>query len=1346
MSGRFFRRSKLVPQGSSVESRRPRRKSLRQSHLSRLRFEPLEARMMLDASMIFSFGALPLYGETAAYLTDGGDGGGGFTQNDGGSSDGFTGGTSNGGFGALLSSGETEPNNTQATGNFIAGFGTGPGDDTEVDISGSIGVAGDDDFFLIDLEAGDIIGANVTGAANRLRLFDPGGTLRIGSTQNLGTIYPDVSPLPSGGNANLSYVVETAGTYAIAVDHTGATTGAYTAQLRVFRPVLEQQPIGAVQTLFIDFDGATFNRNIFGASSMTVTTSPLSSFLTNWGLTAADEDAVIDAILGVIEFGLSSDIRANGLNGDFDTTGNNGDFDIQILNSRDHADPFGMGNVSRVIIGGTIGELGIATLGIAESIDVGNFDTTETCIVLLDSLSAAAGGDSINSLTLGAGTTIIDAIGAVVGNIASHEAGHFFSNFHTENTNAAQNIQDRGGNGVADEAGVGPNNIFENGGGDDQVPTFGVDVYSAAEGLTGSEDTRNSLAFSLSTGTINLGGSRLFGAAFSGSNGLANLFAIDPITGAATLIGPIGFERVSAMDFGPDGRLYATAERADGSNTPVLIIIDTVSGAGTEVGPLGGGATGAISDISFRNADGVLFAYDANAPQHTIFTIDIQTGAATLLGDTGLSNASGNAMSFDLNDTLFHSQLDSDPTPELNTIDQNTGAATFVRELGTPPPVNFSRFAAMDAQPAAGILYAIYKDNTDVLAIIDPATGNVTLVGQTAAGMDALAWSQITLDFGDVPASYGTLLAADGARHTLFGAILGTDRDSEADGLPSADALGDDNDNLDDEDGLVDASAINVGQTATISVTVSNAGGGDAQLDAFIDFNRDGDFDDAGERVTPLGGATVVDGANLVTYVVPANATVGRSFMRLRISEAGGLGPNGEAADGEVEDYAVVIENPIIVTGEDEFSGGTPQSQPEVRVIDASTGALLTSFLAYEADFTGGVRVAVADVTGDDVPDIITARGAAADRGSTPQVNVFQGIGVPGGIVFNQIASFFATTPQFTGGLYVAAADISGDGQADIIVGLGDGEEPLLFSDHGPPLVQVIDGAQVGNVLANGRISPAAVLSSFFAFSPGKLTGVRVAAADVNLDGTPDIIAAQGPGGQNRVRVFDGTNTANQLFQFKAGTQRQSNGAYVSGGDVNNDGFGDVIVGQGGNPARSIRVFSGATGARIAQFQPFGKTPGFNLHRGIRVATTDVDNDGVPDVLAGTSRGFGDLNVVDSGNQVKAFNLSAGVVQVLDINAYPVGHRIGLFVAGSASEALPGGGSPIVAPLSEGGDAPATLRTAEANAAAVAPATNDHDAASHELALAQQSSETSRATQKKAREAAFAQESFWLGM
>ncbi len=81
----------------------------------------------------------------------------------------------------------------------------------------------------------------------------------------------------------------------------------------------------------------------------------------------------------------------------------------------------------------------------------------------------------------------------------------------------------------------------------------------------------------------------------------------------------------------------------------------------------------------------------------------------------------------------------------------------------------------------------------------------------------------------------------------------------------------------------------------------------------------------------------------------------------------------------------VVFENierfnyfPILVYAADAARNG----KPTVKVFDADTKTLVTSFTAYEANYTGGVRVAVGDINGDGIPEIVTAPGAAIRRSS----------------------------------------------------------------------------------------------------------------------------------------------------------------------------------------------------------------------------------------------------------------------------------------------------------------------------------------------------------------------------
>jgi uncharacterized repeat protein (TIGR01451 family) len=164
------------------------------------------------------------------------------------------------------------------------------------------------------------------------------------------------------------------------------------------------------------------------------------------------------------------------------------------------------------------------------------------------------------------------------------------------------------------------------------------------------------------------------------------------------------------------------------------------------------------------------------------------------------------------------------------------------------------------------------------------------------------------LDFGDAPdPTYPTQLASNGARHVVLNAnnpSLGSSVDTEPEGQPSANHDGDDlNGAPDDEDGVVVPAAIIAGSTVQIPVTAGATGGA---LNAWIDFNRNGTWNDAGEQIATNLSLAANSTQNLV-IVVPANAVAGPTCLRLRLSSASGLTPSGLAPDGEVEDYLTRI-------------------------------------------------------------------------------------------------------------------------------------------------------------------------------------------------------------------------------------------------------------------------------------------------------------------------------------------------------------------------------------------------------------------------------------------------------
>jgi len=142
------------------------------------------------------------------------------------------------------------------------------------------------------------------------------------------------------------------------------------------------------------------------------------------------------------------------------------------------------------------------------------------------------------------------------------------------------------------------------------------------------------------------------------------------------------------------------------------------------------------------------------------------------------------------------------------------------------------------------------------------------------------------MDYGDAPDSYQTLNSSDGACHYIVinNPHLGASVDAEKDGQPNSDATGDDVlDGNDDEDGIEFTTPLLLGTTATVKVTASASG----YLNAWLDFNDDGDWTDAGEQIFTDEHLTA--GLNTIHFSVPNGATSGTTFARFRFSSAGGL-------------------------------------------------------------------------------------------------------------------------------------------------------------------------------------------------------------------------------------------------------------------------------------------------------------------------------------------------------------------------------------------------------------------------------------------------------------------------
>lgn len=311
---------------------------------------------------------------------------------------------------------------------------------------------------------------------------------------------------------------------------------------------------------------------------------------------------------------------------------------------------------------------------------------------------------------------------------------------------------------------------------------------------------------------------------------------------------------------------------------------------------------------------------------------------------------------------------------------------------------------------------------------------------------------------------------------------------------------------------------------------------------------------DIGWAVSPPPPVTVSPPPPATVTPPPAEAGAGAPRVVVGAGEGGSPVASWLDAAGRVVESATVFDagfsGGVRVASADFTRDGVldavvgtgPGAPTRVRVLSGSTQREVFAVTPFEPGFTGGVFVAAGDVTGDGVPDLVVS----PDVGGGPRVRVYDGR------TFAPVADFFAIDdPNFRGGARVAVGDVNGDGAGDLVVAAGAG---------GGPRVAGFDGRS----LAGG---PKKLFADFFAFEPALVNGVYVAAGDLDGDGKAEVIAGGGPGGGPRVTAFSGrdllVNAPTRTLDFFAGDPDGRGGARVAVTDLDGDGRGDLIAGAG---------------------------------------------------------------------------------------------------------------------------------------------------------------------------------------
>jgi streptogramin lyase len=215
------------------------------------------------------------------------------------------------------------------------------------------------------------------------------------------------------------------------------------------------------------------------------------------------------------------------------------------------------------------------------------------------------------------------------------------------------------------------------------------------------------------------------------NDGPSTMFAINPATAAASPIGETGAPWIAGLAFDPnDGKAYAS----DGNGLDGIYTVSTVSGAATLIGHTGLG--GSTPDIGF-DVHGRLFGvFGGGSNPNTLFQIDKTTGAPTVIGATGIDGLSGLGSQAFLGLATVNDILGSQGNAgdQLIRIDPGTGMGSSVGHNGV------GGMSGLAVSPE-GHVFTTSTGNSSSLYRVDAATGEAYLAGPTGtAYMSAIAF------------------------------------------------------------------------------------------------------------------------------------------------------------------------------------------------------------------------------------------------------------------------------------------------------------------------------------------------------------------------------------------------------------------------------------------------------------------------------------------------------------------------------------------------------------------------------------------------------------------------------
>jgi hypothetical protein len=265
-------------------------------------------------------------------------------------------------------------------------------------------------------------------------------------------------------------------------------------------------------------------------------------------------------------------------------------------------------------------------------------------------------------------------------------------------------------------------------------------------------------------------GATLYGATASGSPG--RLYVLNSASGSQVQdVGPLNDVTglnypITGLAFHPTtGVLYGSTGNNPAATAGRFVTINPATAQVTLIGPFNAGPTNdegtpaTMTDLAFDTAGNLFGVTSIGGPQ--LYSINIATGQATVIGNSGLTSTSGGGLAISPGGIFYGTPTAS----RFGTYNTTTGVYTNIAAPNRPG--NAGALAALDFDPTSGVLYAMHSAPGSPpptnLVTINAADAMVTLLGSSVIALDAIAFRPDI-----IPEPSSTLLLLGGALMSVF--------------------------------------------------------------------------------------------------------------------------------------------------------------------------------------------------------------------------------------------------------------------------------------------------------------------------------------------------------------------------------------------------------------------------------------------------------------------------------------------------------------------------------------------------------------------------------------------------